>query len=219
MYATPIRLRSWAGIAATHLALALACVAEPKFDATVITFGQAQTLVLDAQIVYAWREMPAETRGLTMYQLGSLVERGLWALKPQPRPTWELVPLDSIAALEFETEIRPIGQSHLHEFLVRRVWLFDPDGKKTDISKGLLAASQPVLWPSQSSSAFPPGSDGKQIDKRSVSVRGRTRLDGTDAEFVLLFPPPSDSAIRSVLEKKRDHFPRRIEFRRQPEQL
>lgn len=217
MNATPIRLRMGAAMAAAQLGLAWACVAEPKFDATVITFGGAQTLVQDAQIVYAWREMPTETRGLTTYQLGSLVERGLWALKPQARATWELVSLDSIAAIEFETEIRRVGQTHLHEFFVRRVWLHEHGGKKTEISKGLLAASEPVLWPSQFSPSFPPGSDGKRIDKRSVSVRGRTRLDGADAEFVLLFPPPSDSAIRSVLEKKNDLFPRRIEFRRQPE--
>jgi hypothetical protein len=187
--------------------------AEPKFNATITFFGGHKTVVEDLRVVYAWREMPSNAVGLTAYHPRSKVEQGVWLVQTQGGGAQlELVPFERIKSIQFEAVIQQLGVSETYQLRVGQVWLLTREGSRVDCGDSLLPDGLPLMWPRTRKVSFPAVSKDVEVSQPEVSLRGRSKIEGQDSEFVFVFPTPLQESIRTVLERKRNGLPHRIEL-------
>jgi hypothetical protein len=204
--------RAVALVCACGLALSVAAQ-ETASEATIHFCDGGKTLVRNLRVAYSWREMPAGAEGLTEYQIKTRAIPGIWVSDPKsPRPGFQLVPFAKLEAIEFESEVKQLGVSETHEFRVQRIVLLRLDGTKAVLSKELLGDDHPVLWPQSLRFRFPEALGDKRMDRITVQLQGKTKLEGVESEYVFVMPKPVTTANQTVLKKQRDAFPKRIQF-------
>ena len=204
-------------LAATAWVISLplrAGIAEDRFDATITLFGGQKTTVENLRLVYSWREMAADAEGLTPYQPRTRFEQCVWVADDvvDGKPGFVPISFRDIDAIKFECEIRQLGVSEVYEFHVGQVTLLRFDGNHRILAKDALHDSYPVLWPLSPGIRFPENAGNKKLDRITTSLRGRTKIEGIDSEYVLVFPPPSSTSTQAAVRRQRAVFPQRIEF-------
>jgi hypothetical protein len=128
------------------------------------------------------------------------------------QPRFQVVSFRDLDSIDFDCDIQQLGESLEHQFRVQRISLKRLDGGRIAYSSELLARGHPVFWPQHPTLKFPDNADTQRIDRRTIRLRGVTKIEGQDSEFVFVFPAPSSIAIRSVVRKQLDAFPRTIRF-------
>lgn len=192
-----------------HCALA----AEEGVEATITFCDGQKTVVRDFRVVYSWREMPANAEGLTPYKNQTRAEAGLWVPnRDQAVPAFKLIPFGELDSIEFESAIQQLADSLIYQFRVQRIRLKRLDGKQSTLSSEVIGGNGPILWPRSAKASFPEDLGDKRVDRVTVSLEGKTKLDGGPGEYLFVLPTSLTEANESVLKKMRGSFPKKIQF-------
>jgi hypothetical protein len=194
-------------------AVCLGQAADQKYDATITFCNGQKNTVQDFRIVYAWREMPATSEGLTPYKLQTRGEQGLWVVnRDKATPAFKLIPFSDLDSIEFDSDIKQLGYSTLYQFRIQQVRLQRLHEKPITLTDGVLGDATPILWPCHARAKFPEDLGDKRIDRVTVSLQGKTKIEGADSEYLFVFPTSLTEANESLLKKTRDSFPQKIQI-------